>query len=495
MNMTDVHGSIMNRSDLRRQRRQRRLHLILFAGLALTLSLSVGASAQNSPHGAIRFECSACHSPDSWSMRGDATFKHEQTGFVLAGQHARVRCTSCHVGLKFRKRSSDCLSCHTDVHKSELGNNCLRCHSLQSWYIPDMIQRHQSTRFPLLGRHSMLACQECHTNAGRKQYAGTPIDCYGCHRDTYAATTSPAHAAAGFPTDCARCHQVTSVQWGGGFSHQLTRFPLTGAHSTLPCLQCHVNNNYQLQFTDCYACHGTDFAKPANPNHALGNFSHACNSCHTTTVWTPSTFSHSTTAFPLVGAHQAVDCNQCHQNNVYSGLPHASCWNCHAGTFSGTVNPNHVAGGFSHDCTTCHSQNSWQPATFNHSATKFPLTGAHATVACAQCHTNGNYTLSYQDCYQCHASDYAGVSNPNHVSQLFPRDCTGCHNTTVWSPNTMNHDVAYFRIYSGKHRGRWSQCSQCHSTPGNFGGFSCTAACHQTAHNQGQNCYGCHRNV
>ena len=31
-------------------------------------------------------------------------------------------------------------------------------------------------------------------------------------------------------------------------------------------------------------------------------------------------------------------------------------------------------------------------ATFNHNTTSFPLTGAHTTVACAQCHTNNNYT-------------------------------------------------------------------------------------------------------
>jgi nitrate/TMAO reductase-like tetraheme cytochrome c subunit len=58
-----------------------------------------------------------------------------------------------------------------------------------------------------------------------------------------------------------------------------------------------------------------------------------------------------------------------------------------------------VAGQFNHDCTQCHSQNAWQPATFNHANTKFPLTGVHTTTACVSCHTNGNYQLQYTICY------------------------------------------------------------------------------------------------
>ena len=473
-----------------------RLRLLpaMIAALTMALALPAGASAQSSPHGTLPLECSTCHTPDSWTMRRGAPFKHEETGFPLIGQHANVRCASCHVGLKFKKGASGCLSCHTDIHRSEMGANCLRCHTQQSWHIPDMLQKHQSTRFSLLGRHGTVACQECHINAGRKQYAGTPTDCYGCHREDFAATTSPSHVAARFSTDCSQCHQVTAMQWGGGFSHQLSRFPLTGAHTTLPCAQCHVNNDFQLQFTDCYACHSGAFALPVSPNHVLGNFSHTCSSCHTLTAWTPSTFSHSTTAYPLVGAHQAVACNQCHQSNQYKGLLHA-CWDCHSGTFNAAANPNHAAGGFSHDCMACHSQTTWQPANFNHSNTKFPLSGGHIPVACAQCHVNGNYTLSYQNCYQCHSSDYSAVSNPNHATQLFPKDCMGCHSTNVWTPNTMNHDAAYFRITSGKHRGRWTQCSQCHTSLGNLGAYNCSSACHQTAHNRGQDCYSCHRNV
>jgi hypothetical protein len=220
----------------------------------------------------------------------------------------------------------------------------------------------------------------------------------------------------------------------------------------------------------------------------------------------PSTFNHSNTQFPLTGAHQATPCSQCHINNQYQNLPMA-CWDCHAADFNGTTNPNHAAGNFNHDCTQCHSTTAWSPATFNHSATNFPLTGAHVATPCQSCHINGNYQLQYTDCYQCHQPEYQQVTNPNHVTQLFPHDCTPCHSTSAWSPNTMNHDVLYFRIYSGAHRGEWNTCTQCHPTPGNFVDFTCIS-CHE--HNrvdmddehQGVQgyvyaspaCYNCHRN-
>ena len=463
--------------------------------LLCAVALASKASAQESPHGKTRFECKHCHTPESWKMRNDASFAHESTGFTLTGQHADLRCVNCHEGLKFKKKSSDCLSCHSNIHKSELGTDCLRCHTTHSWRIADMVQKHQMTRFPLLGRHAAADCQLCHANAGRRQFTATPTDCYGCHREDFNRTASPNHSSAGFSTDCTQCHQGSAMQWGAGFQHDRRQFPLTGAHRSIACIECHKNQVFKSISIQCITCHQNDYSSTQNPNHPSAQFTTTCQTCHTTTVWSPSTFTHAMTAFQLVGAHQAVACNECHVNNVFKGLPHAGCWDCHATSFNGTINPNHVAGQFNHDCLQCHTQSAWKPASFNHATTKFALTGAHATVQCTQCHVNGNYALAYENCYQCHSVDYARPSTPNHVAQLFPTDCVKCHSTSVWTPNTMNHDAAYFRIYSGKHRGKWTQCSQCHTALGNLASFSCTTACHRTEHNQGQDCYGCHKNI
>jgi hypothetical protein len=94
----------------------------------------------------------------------------------------------------------------------------------------------------------------------------------------------------------------------------------------------------------------------------------------------------------------------------------------------------------------------WKGATFNHATTGFALTGAHTTVQCAQCHVNGNYTLSAANraCASCHLTDYTTTTNPNHKTAGFPTDCTGCHNTVQWKGATFNHTATGFAL-TGAH--------------------------------------------
>ena len=86
-------------------------------------------------------------------------------------------------------------------------------------------------------------------------------------------------------------------------------------------------------------------------------------------------------------------------------------------------------------CATCHTTSGWSPATFDHAKTGFPLTGAHATVACAQCHVNNNYSSLPTDCYGCHKADFNGTNNPAHVAAGFPTNCAICHTS---KPKAVN---------------------------------------------------------
>jgi mRNA-degrading endonuclease YafQ of YafQ-DinJ toxin-antitoxin module len=592
--------------------------------LVILIVLIAGTTfAQESPHGDIKIECSACHGTESWAMMKNARFKHESTGFELTGQHKTLKCEFCHKSLRFDHMDSNCASCHTDVHRSELGTNCSPCHTTRTWQIPDMVQKHQQTRFPLLGRHSTVDCQSCHSNAANYHYVGTPSTCIGCHRADFQAAKAPDHVTAGFSTDCVECHNVTAFAWSSGFDHNQTRFPLTGAHRPQPCSSCHgdnvfagkpiecvachqsafeavlepnhvtngfpqecevchttivwspssfdhnntmfpltgahqavacsgchasnqyqglttvcydchttdfvsvtnpnhvagnfshdctqchstsgwipasfdhnatafpltgshtvllcqschVNGDFQLVYSDCYQCHQADYQIPTSPNHVAGNFSHNCQSCHATTSWTPSTFDHNNTMFPLTGAHQAVACSGCHASNQYQGLT-TVCYDCHTTDFVSVTNPNHVAGNFSHDCIQCHTTSGWFPASFDHNTTAFPLTGSHTALLCQSCHVNGDYQLVYNDCYQCHQPDYQIPTDPNHVVLNFSHNCATCHTTTAWLPSVFDHDGQYFRIYSGKHRGKWSSCADCHANPSNFADFTCLS-CHE----------------
>ena len=431
------------------------------------------AFAQQSPHGELTMACEACHS-DSWAMRPDPTFNHDSTGFPLTGRHRVAGCRSCHEHLVFTRKSPDCSVCHTDVHRQELGSACLRCHTTDSWIVTDMKARHQSTRFPLVGRHVLALCDDCHNRASEHRYAATPLTCITCHKSEFDATSAPNHAASGFPIDCSQCHAVNAVRWTTGFDHNNTRFPLTGAHRAIVCGDCHRNNQFTNLSTACYDCHSADFMGVQSPNHQTGMFSRDCRTCHTTLAWQPATFDHSATRFTLTGKHRTIDCQACHAGGNYQ-LAYSDCYQCHQNDFTTPTDPNHVSAGFSHNCQDCHGTTSWLGSSFDHSTTRFPLTGAHTTTACRLCHTGGNYQLSYSSCYQCHQADYEQTTNPGHVALNFDHNCTSCHSTTSWSTQTFDHNTTHF-ILTGTHL--TTACLSCHTNDN-----------YQLAYS---NCYQCH---
>ena len=128
--------------------------------------------------------------------------------------------------------------------------------------------------------------------------------------------------------------------------------------------------------------------------------------CHTTTAWMPATFDHSKTAFPLTGAHTNVACATCHTDD-FAGTRQRIATAATPQDFNGTTRPNHVQSGIPQQCQICHNTTAWIPATFDHSQTSFPLTGAHTSVACATCHTDNYAGTLPTNCYGCHAKDYA----------------------------------------------------------------------------------------
>src|SRR6202022_4400576 len=115
---------------------------------------------------------------------------------------------------------------------------------------------------------------------------------------------------------------------------------------------------------------------------------------------------------PLSGVHVTTPCSQCHINGNYN-LTDTTCVSCHLKNYQATTNPNHVQAGLPQTCQNCHDTSSWTNATFDHSKTGFPLTGAHVTTPCSQCHINGNYNLTDATCVSCHLQNYQATTNPN----------------------------------------------------------------------------------
>lgn len=471
-----------------------------------------GTSNPNHAQAGFSTQCQSCHNTTAWIP---ANFDHSQTPFPLTGAHVNVACNLCHVNGQFANTPTDCYSCHVKDFNATTSPNhvqsgipttCQICHTTAAW-TPASFD-HSKTAFPLTGAHTSVTCSTCHTD----NYAGTlPTNCYGCHATDYANTAKisgvPNHANAGFSQDCTQCHTTTS--WlNATFNHNATAFPLNGAHTTVACATCHTDNYAGTLPTTCYGCHVKDYDGTANisgvPNHVTANFPQDCTVCHTTTTWLNATFNHNNTSFPLTGAHTTVACSTCHTDSYAGTLP-TNCYGCHTQDFNNTATiggsvPNHVSLGYPTDCTVCHTTATWLNATFNHNNTPFPLTGAHVTVPCNQCHVGGVFAGTPTDCYSCHKADYAGTTNPNHAAAGFPTTCATCHTTTSWAGATFNH--TWFPMNHGNANG---VCSTCHTNPNDFSVFQCTN-CHTAAQTNplhtgvsgyvynSVNCYQCHKN-
>jgi hypothetical protein len=421
--------------------------------------------------------CALCHTTAGWS---GARLDHDSlTRFPLTGAHKTATCLQCHTNGQYAGTPMLCESCHLDDYLSTkdpnhvaagFSQNCATCHSTAEWR--GVKFDHSTTRFPLTGAHTTTACAACHVNG---QYAGTSLLCEACHLNDFNSAKEPNHVSAGFPHDCSVCHNTTA--WPGTtFNHDtLTTFPLTGAHKTTTCLQCHANNVFKGTSNQCVACHLTDYNSAKNPNHVSAGFSQDCALCHDTTQWQGAKFDHSATRFPLTGAHTTTACAACHVNGQYAGTS-LLCEACHLKDFNTTTNPNHVAAGFPHDCSVCHSTTAWTGASFDHSKTRFPLTGAHITVTCIKCHVNNQFTGLDMRCVACHLAQFNATTNPNHVSAGFPQDCQVCHQTTAWTPASFDHSTTAFPL-TGKHT--TTACASCH-VAGVYKGTP-------------QDCYSCHK--
>ena len=448
---------------------------------------------KQSPHGArFKISCKTCHSSKGWELdRSVYSFDHNTTKMPLLGQHTTLECKQCHKSLVFSEARTNCIDCHSDMHQSTVGPDCSRCHNQISWLVNNINDIHRSSRFPLLGAHRTADCSQCHVSESLLRFDVIGVNCIDCHRANFLATTNPNHVQSGISEDCASCHLISAFSWvGAGFNHSI--FPLVQGHSNVSCTACHTTGNYTSAPTDCNSCHQQNYLSAKNPDHVASHFSTNCQDCHNLSPgWAPATFNH--TAFPLTMGHSTPSCDDCHKGNYTSTS--TDCYSCHQSNYLATTNPNHTTAGIPTTCQTCHTTNpGWAPATFNH--TGFALTLGHSTPTCDACH-KGNYTSTPTDCYSCHQTDFNNTTNPNHQTLNFSTACAQCHTTNPgWTPATYTaHDSQYFPIYSGRHNGKWTLCTDCHTNAANYALFDCIH-CHTTAH-RGSNytnaqCYNCH---
>jgi phage FluMu protein Com len=275
-------------------------------------------------------------------------------------------------------------------------------------------------------------------------------------------------------THCTDCHQ------------------LAGGKATFKCLECHTEIAERLT-----AHKGLHFSYGLPPGSSQG-----CAKCHSDhngvdfpiVKWDTKTFDHKQTGYLLEGKHEGVECKKCHTpehisaamrpliktkdlNRTFIGVPE-TCATCHKDFHQGRLGPK---------CETCHNFNEWKNVakTFDHSKTRYPLTGEHQPVKCQRCHTPGpdgnpRYQgIPFSKCDDCH-------KDPHHGE--FKQSCATCHTTSGWKRVTQglkenfDHSKTKYPLV-GKHQ--TVECVACHANS-DFKKellFAKCTDCHKDAHN------------
>ena len=224
---------------------------------------------------------------------------------------------------------------------------------------------------------------------------------------------------------------------------QISPGPLSKAHESLngptQCASCHKTGAGSAVLK-CQECH-TEIAKELSQGRGLhSTFANkeTCAKCHSEhngedfqlIHWIPSLkeFDHKQTGYLLQGKHAEIDCSKCHApahiqaserplikmtdpSKTFLGLSQ-NCITCHEDVHHGQLGQN---------CLQCHNFVDWKAATkFDHSKTRFPLTGLHAQVTCAKCHTppiasrQPRFTgIPFAKCSDCHSDPHRGTFPPS----------------------------------------------------------------------------------
>jgi hypothetical protein len=348
-------------------------------------------------HAEIHSDCKACHvAPwDSATMADRCTACHTE----IAGQMRDI--ATVHGTLFHNDPSLGCRHCHPEHRGADAALTVMDSTAFPHEVLGFSLNAHQQT-----AARAPFQCDDCHQ---RDITIFESQTCDTCHRQID-PTFMTAHTLS-FDSACLDCHDGVD-RFGKDFDHSIFSFPLTGKHTGLACVQCHVNargiGDFPVTPQDCYSCHHND-----EPHE--GRFGVDCAACHTMDGWNPATFDHNLSSFPLTGAHVNVPCESCHINGQFQGTS-PDCVACHA-------EPEAHAGQFGTDCAVCHSTGAWIPAAFNGQHT-FPLNhGGGAT--CATCHPSSFTTYT---CYGCHEHTEGGIRE-EHLEEGIGnfQNCMECH--------------------------------------------------------------------
>ncbi|MDP1889901.1 MAG: cytochrome c3 family protein [Gemmatimonadaceae bacterium] len=334
--------------------------------------------------------------------------------------------------------ASNCVECH-GLRKEPMSQRCLACHKEVAWLVDRGRGLHAKSR-----------------NVPARE-------CASCHPD---------HAGTDFEL----------IDWGKGgrqqFDHLRAGWALDGKHAKVKCEDCHkaiyrtspaaalsprvTGSGWMGLETACISCHKRDDVH----RNTLGD---DCARCHDAVDWKKAVrFDHEKSKYPLTGKHADVACDKCHKAARlglkpdadgrivarYKPLPAAQCSACHADPHQGRV---------SAKCSDCHNTRDFKDVNrreFDHAATRYPLTGKHATVSCEGCHgvKLTRKTPPYARCADCHTDAHYGRATLAGKAV----DCAACHRVEGFAPST--YTVAQHQMTSYALAGRHAavSCALCH---------------------------------
>jgi hypothetical protein len=452
----------------------------------LGVSQSCTNCHEDKHQGRLGSNCLQCHNFMQWKDIGK--FDHSLTRYPLTGMHAEVGCRQCHplgsdqrpryTGIAFR----ECSDCHADPHRGGFVQSCESCHRTTGWkkiLAADMNGKfdHSKTKFPLLGKHALVECVQCHADGDFKR--SVPFQkCSACHKpDPHGAQFAKRVGGS----ECSNCHTVDGFKPStfGVKEHAKSAYPLEGKHASLQCAQCHVPAGkatvYKMKFQYCTDCHDDEHVG----QFALAPHFNRCEQCHNVQKFLPSTFilrSHDKTLFSLTGSHIAVPCNDCHKPSLkFKGKQTAqyhwqrlTCTSCHTDPHNGRFNSTtrlFEPKSTTTNCTVCHSTLTWADLSrFDHSKTAFPLSGAHQVVKCGDCHRAANpgdsmmrvdFKRAPTKCEACHVEIHGQQFAKKGVTL-----CIVCHDSKAWKPSVFDHDKQSSFALQGAHRN--VRCESCH---------------------------------
>jgi hypothetical protein len=98
------------------------------------------------------------------------------------------------------------------------------------------------------------------------------------------------------------------------FNHDTTGFLLDSTHKQVQCESCHTAGTFRGTPRDCATCHaGPGSRAPGKPATHIPSNNLKCDSCHTTTRWSPARMNH--------GLVPQMSCKTCHNGVNAEGKP------------------------------------------------------------------------------------------------------------------------------------------------------------------------------